>query len=69
MLHHISSRHLRHTSTVRKYIRYIVAYVTRPHELTFRWTRRNPSSGKKPRAGTKNESKLILGKEENLNPY
>jgi hypothetical protein len=41
-VHHISSRHLRCTSTVRKYIRYHVAYVTRPHELTFRWTHRKP---------------------------
>jgi hypothetical protein len=28
IVHHISSRHLRRTSTVRKYIRYLVAYVT-----------------------------------------
>ena len=34
-VHHISTRHLRPSSTVRKYIRYHVAYVTRPHELTF----------------------------------
>jgi hypothetical protein len=27
VVHHISSRHLRRTSTVRKYIRYLVAYV------------------------------------------
>ena len=57
-VHHISTRHLRPSSVVRKYIRYYAAYVTRPHELTFRWTRRKPILDK-PRAGTKIESALI----------
>ena len=57
-VHHISTRHLRPSSVVRKYIRYHAAYVTRPHELTFRWTRRKPILDK-PRAGTKIESALI----------
>jgi hypothetical protein len=62
-VHHISSRHLRRTSTVRKYIRYLVAYVTRPTNLH--------SGGHvgnqfwiKPRAGTKNWVCTHSSKEE-----
>jgi len=38
----ISQVRIRRTSPIRNYLRIHGAYVTRPHELTFRWTRRKP---------------------------